>query len=265
MYSPRSTQTKDTIAFPENDANELDEKSVHLWRISIDDYSQEISEYEHLLSEDERAWAGRFHFEADRRRYLISHGVLRTILGSYLNREPKSIRFRTNEAGKPEIIGVPGEQPITFNLSHSGATVLVGVASARRIGVDIELLKSGIDVVGIAEKHFTREELDTLRSKSDDDRYRSFYSLWTCKEAYLKAIGCGLSKGLKTFTLSEKENGWAISRGTSDGQRRTDHWTIRSLRLMDGYAAAVASEGTDLDIVMAGTIPSRGLMSGFRE
>ena len=282
MPSPRPAQTNDPVEFQENNAesvvvrfidntngysdksnsgqqrlhcgevsmmhtaNELDEKNVHLWCFSLDDCSRNVSHYEHLLSEDERARAGRFHFDEDRRRYLVAHGALRTILSSYLRREPQSILFRKSEAGKPEIIWVRSDPPITFNLSHSGAAVLVGVARDRRIGVDIEQLKTRIDVVGIAERHFTREELDTLRTKSNDDRYKSFFSLWTCKEAYLKAIGCGLSGGLRNVALSEQADRWSLSCETGDGSRRLDHWTIRSLKLKDGYAAAVAIEGTDL-------------------
>jgi 4'-phosphopantetheinyl transferase len=243
------------MAFP---ANNLDEKSVHLWCLSIDDYSQQVSEYEHVLSEDEKDRAARFKFEEDRRRYLVSHGALRIILGSYLKQEPQSIRFRKNEAGKPEIIGAQSDLPVTFNMSHSGAAVLVGVARNRRIGVDVEVLSSRIDIVEIAEHNFTREEIAALRMKPEDERYGSFYSLWTCKEAYLKALGCGLSGGLQSFTMSENDNDWSLSCGTGDGSPQFDQWTIRSLKLMDGYAAAIAIDGIGLDIVIVRTIRNWG-------
>ncbi len=246
---------KDAKAFP---ADELGEKSVHLWRISLDEHSRRVSEYEHLLSVDERDRAARFRFEEDRRRFLVSHGALRTILGSYLKQAPQSILFRTSETGKPELIEVRNDPQITFNMSHSGALALVGVARNRRIGVDVEAISSKIDIDRIAEDYFTREELAALRKKPEDDRYGSFYSLWTCKEAYLKALGCGLSGGLQSFILSEKDHDWIIAGGKDDRPRQLDHWTIRSLKLMDGYAAAVAIDGTDLDIVMVGTTDRGG-------
>lgn len=201
-----------------------------------------------MLSEEERQRIGRFHFEADRRRALVARGALRFILGSHLGRAPESLRFGRSETGKPELLGDPGEPPIAFNVSHSGGLVLIGIARGRLIGVDVEQVRENVDVERIAERFFTREEAAAIRETPAAARREAFYSYWTAKEAYLKAIGSGLGGGLASFALMRRADGWVVVPGTGRVPRDGGDWSIVPLKPTDGYAAAVAVSGRGIEL-----------------
>lgn len=237
---------------------DINEKSVHLWCVSLDCFSTYHPDLLQCLSPVEKERATRFRFERDRKRYEISHGALRIILGSYLRRAPQSVRFEICDTGKPELLVVSGDPLIKFNMSHSGEVMILGVTKNRRIGVDVEMISHRIDIIQIAEHYFTAAEAAEIRETPAGKQRERFFTHWTCKEAYLKAIGSGLAGGLQSFSLSEKDYLWTISSKSDNSSRHLDYWTIRSMTLMDGYAAAVAIEGTGLDIRLFGTYEERG-------
>jgi 4'-phosphopantetheinyl transferase len=228
--------------------NNISGSSVHLWCVSLKGHSSDRAEYAHCLSKEEKERAGRFHFEEDRERYLISHGMLRRILASYVGKEPGSLCFMKSAMGKPELAPAPGEPMINFNLSHSAEMMLVGVSRDRRIGVDVELISPRIDLLRIAERYFTAEETAFIRAAPADQQGESFITLWTYKEAYLKAVGCGLSGGLRMNPLPEINCTEFVTKGIRGRSWLSGRWTLYSLESIPGYAAAVAVEGRDMDL-----------------
>src|SRR5262249_23128168 len=146
-----------------------------------------------LLSPEERERADRFHFARDRDRFVIAHAVLRQILALYLQSQPELIQFVQQKHGKPELAPESNPLGLTFNLSHSGEVALVAVAAHMQLGVDVELMRSDFGGEEIAERFFSRPEVEKLRLLAAHQRTRAFFQCWTRKEAYLKARGEGLS------------------------------------------------------------------------
>jgi 4'-phosphopantetheinyl transferase len=226
----------------------ISESCVHLWCVSLKGHSPDTSEYVDCLSREEKERAERFHFDQDRERYLSSHGMLRIILASYMGKEPGSLRFRKSTTGKPELAREPGEPMINFNLSHSAEMMLVGVARDRRIGVDVEEVSPRVNIYQIADRWFSSEETAVICSTAADRQLKSFFSQWTCKEAYLKAVGCGLSGGLRMNLLPEINCTEFVTKGIRGRSWLSGRWTLYSLESIPGYAAAVVVEGRDMDL-----------------
>lgn len=148
-----------------------------------------------LLSPDEQARAGRFHQDADRRRYVYSHAALRTLLTARLGCSSAALSFRRTASGKPELDGAS----LQFNLSRSGNLAIVGLCDGSAIGVDTEAVVEGTDYEAIARRGFSPAEVEWLTAASGPERLHRFYRLWVVREALVKAWGTGLS--VPAFTI----------------------------------------------------------------
>jgi 4'-phosphopantetheinyl transferase len=142
------------------------------------------------LCEQERQRAGRFVFDADRRRYLAAHCALRGILSRHTGHDSSSLEYDAGPHGKPSLSGISGCQ---FNLSHGHDVALVAVSDNHALGVDVEVLRLVEDAAELAQIHFTAAEQAEFRAAPAHERDRLFLVGWTRKEACLKAIGSGLS------------------------------------------------------------------------
>jgi 4'-phosphopantetheinyl transferase len=155
---------------------------------------------------------------------------------------PGDICFAENEFGKPFLERTSVERVLEFNLSHAGGLVLVAVCRGRRIGIDIEEIRSSDDISAIAESYFTPRECAFVLGQHRSARERTFLRCWTRKEAYLKGLGKGLSIPLNSFdTLISSGQPVGILEsgpGSSDGAT----WQLADLDLYEGYVAAVAVE-----------------------
>jgi 4'-phosphopantetheinyl transferase len=179
-----------------------------------------------LLSADELARASRFHFERDRARYTASRGVLRSILARYLDADPASLVFERGPHGKPALVNPA--TTLRFNVSHSEDLLLLAVAHAREVGVDLEAMRESVHFEMLSDHYFTPEDAWALRTAPEPERTWRFFELWTRTEAQLKARGLG---------LTEKPN--IVRDGVFD---------VRSIRPLDGYAAALAVEGQGFEL-----------------
>lgn len=150
-----------------------------------------------VLSEEERARATRFVRRADRVTYVVAHALVRIQLARFIGEQaaPEALRFNTGEFGKPMLAGA--DAPV-FNLSHCRALAAFAVAPAGILGVDAEPPPAQIpeDVVA---RCFTEREKHWLQTLDPCEKARGFASLWTLKEAYIKATGKGLSQPLDEF------------------------------------------------------------------
>jgi 4'-phosphopantetheinyl transferase len=177
---------------------------VHVWRVRLDP-PRELDALWSLLSSDEQARARRFHAERHRRRFVVAHAALRRILGAYLERQPESLLFTSGANGKPSLAGQDaGRRRLEFNLSHSADLALVAVAWDRPVGVDLEEWKLDMEHLALAERFFSPAEREALRAltASKDDLVRGFFAAWSRKEAYLKASGLGVTRGLHHFDVT---------------------------------------------------------------
>jgi 4'-phosphopantetheinyl transferase len=199
---------------------------VHVWRVSLDLAPAQIQSFLPKLAADERARAARFHFERDRDHFTVGRGVLRSILGRYLNRAPESLSFCYGSHGKPSLARESKGASIRFNLSHSHDLALYAIARERELGIDLERVRCDLAVLEIAERFFSREEAARLSALPGESRHQEFFRCWTGKEAYVKARGEGLSLPLDQRDPDE------VSR-----------WSFRELIPAAGYLAALAVEG----------------------
>ncbi len=198
---------------------------------------EEIAAFADLLTLQERARADRFRQADDRRRYIVGRGVLRRMLGRRLNRAPGSLAFGASPHGKPTLADA-GE--IAFNVSHSGDYVLVAVGRAAAIGVDVEQLRSGMDLVGVGARVFTPAELASITGAPEAQRRACFVRQWTFKEAVVKAVGLGLSLDLKRFEIDfTNQVPQLISHGAAELGVASD-WRLEAVAVADGYSAALA-------------------------
>ncbi len=152
-----------------------------------------------ILSAEETDRARRFVFPRDRDRYVRAHSVMRTLLGGYAGTPPAEIRFSCNAYGKPEIESGQNPRQLRFNLSHSAGMAVLAVSNRYELGVDLEMVRP-IDH-DIAEHHFSRHELLTLRGLPQETWLDGFYRCWTSKEAVLKGEGVGLNLPLDAFDV----------------------------------------------------------------
>jgi 4'-phosphopantetheinyl transferase len=193
------------------------------------------------LSSHERARHDRFVFARDRRDFAAAHALLRRALSRYADVSPAEWTFTEEPGGKPALVPHPAAPGLSFNLSHTHGLVACAIAGGQRIGVDVESVHRTIDE-GVAARFFSAVENAALRNCATPlARAQRFCELWTLKEAYIKAIGKGLSHGLDTIVFEIGEDG-AIAFTAPDGVDAAA-WRFGRFAPAEGYRLAVAVEG----------------------
>lgn len=210
---------------------------VFVWRVPLTPRADLLTEYRHLLDDDEIERADRFLYDDDRQDFIAARGALRILLARCLGRAPGDLRFAYGDHGKPELTDAPS---LSFNLSHSGDWALIAMADAVLVGVDVEQIRPLPDALELAERFFSDQEVERVRELPESAIPAGFFNAWTRKEAFVKAVGTGLSLPLHTFdvTLVPDEPARLLDLRAPDWTG-TD-WTLRALYPSDGYAAALA-------------------------
>jgi len=151
---------------------ELPEDEVQLWRVELAAVASGEQHWAQVLSDDELARAARFHFERDRQHFTATRALLRTILASYVEADPKVLRFRYSDKEKPSLISERAENTVEFNVSHSGNAALLAFARGRALGVDVEYMREDFDHDAIAARFFSENERRQLAALAPAERYR---------------------------------------------------------------------------------------------
>jgi 4'-phosphopantetheinyl transferase len=183
-----------------------------------------------LLSHDEIARAARFRFETHRNAFIACRSILREILAGYLRSDPRSIEFTYNQYGKPLLPN------LFFNLSHSADTAVLAVSRSREVGIDIERIDPNFAAGQIPEHFFSAGEVAALRALPPNEQTDAFFRCWTQKEAYVKAVGLGLSISLASFEVTLAPGHPARFLRGGDG------WEIEFLTPCRGYVAALVAK-----------------------
>jgi 4'-phosphopantetheinyl transferase len=220
----------------------LGPEDVHVWRAALLPPPSDFARFEALLTDDELRRADRFRFEGGRENYVHGKAVLRILLGRYSGTDPSSLRFIQGEYGKPYL---PNDNPVKFNMSDSHGLALFAFARGREIGVDLELIRPDMPCERIAKRHFTGKEYADLMAHPPAERVAAFFTAWTRKEAYLKAVGAGLYKPLNSFEVSLKSDDPPTLREIAQDRLSERGWTLAPLYPSERYCGAVVVEGTD--------------------
>jgi 4'-phosphopantetheinyl transferase len=216
---------------------ELRKSDVHIWTLPTGALDSVAAKLESVLVADERDRAARFRFDHLRQSFVIAHGALRCLLARYLKLDPASIRFNYGSKGKPALASAT---LIQFNMTHSGSLAAVALTLGCQIGVDIERIRPLSEIKQIAGRFFCPEEASEIMSVPPSERERAFFCCWTRKEAYVKAIGDGLSAPLDQFrvTLLPGQPARFVHLGNNNDD--AEDWTLHDLTLAPNYAAALA-------------------------
>jgi len=222
---------------------ELATAAVHVWRATVYPADFPIAALAETLSVDEQHRADRFYFERDRCSFIATRGILRTLLGRYLDRPPGHLRFCYGPHGKPALTEDCGGDTLRFNVSHSHGMALFAFARDRDVGVDVERIRADFATEEIAERFFARREVVTLRTVPAALRVDAFFNCWTRKEAYIKATGRGLSMPLDEFAVSLAPDEPAALLQTGPDAGEASRWCLWSLAPCPGYVGALAAPG----------------------
>jgi 4'-phosphopantetheinyl transferase len=177
------------------------------------------------------------------RRFIVSHGATRGILGRYLDERPEQIRVLVDGRGKPHLVPPADGPAICFSLSHSGELALCAVTEGRDVGVDIERIRPVSAWREIAARYFSDRENETLCSLAGDQACEAFFQGWTRKEAYTKALGYGVSRHWTRFTVSLQPGAPAELLNAAAGAPAGDLFTLCPLAPEPGYVATIAAQG----------------------
>ena len=218
----------------------LDRGEIHVWIARLDLITHPMQTLFSTLSPDERARSEKYRFEKDRNRYVTSRGILRSLLGQYLNVPAAKLNFSYGSSGKPFLAPESLSYPIHFSVSHSCGLALFGFSRNQEIGIDLERVRQDLEFERMAKAYFPPGEFSELRSLAPAGRSAEFFRLWTRFEAYAKARGIGLSL-LDGFVASSPLEADRVSPPVRQCEDISG-WTIDHFSPELNYIAALASK-----------------------
>ena len=218
----------------------LCKNTVDIWYLSDIDSGCVNSETLRCLSDEEVTRAGTYAFEQHRKRYIKVRRALRDLLGRYTGCRPDDVDIVYNSYGKPHI-----EAPIEFNVSYSHRMGVIALAVDTMLGADIEQVRLIPEAGDIVRSQFSDAERQAYFNLPDADRNGAFFEIWTRKEAFIKAIGRGLSFPLNEFSVGIDGTTGVVTQGDSCSDA---DWTIQDVSPNCNYKAALACKRRDVRI-----------------
>ena len=216
--------------------------AIHIWGIELDGSSRCLARCTQWLAEEEQHRAQRMFREEDRRRYVLAHGGLRAVLSRYLGVGPDRVELLRSEAGKPSLAKELGGRPaLTFNMSHAHDRALIAVSKGQEIGVDIERIRSDVEVAKLSERYFTPSEHTAIIHSTQEQRATRFFRYWVAKEAVLKARGIGIS-GLSQCEIFFDTDGVGTEVAVLPESLLQNSLRVCLLPCDEGWEAAVAAQ-----------------------
>jgi 4'-phosphopantetheinyl transferase len=217
----------------------LEPGQVHLWRVELNKFRQNVPKLRLDLADQESSRADRFLHRKDAENYIVARSILRQLLGNYLGRKPGEIAIETGKFGKPYVAKHMNSKELKFNISHSGELCLIAARWESEIGIDLEKIRDDVLVEDLANRYFAPEEIAELQALPDAQRRLGFFLCWTRKEAYVKAKSGGLHIPLHQFAVTLTPGAPAKLRSDDSG-----HWSMESLEPAPEYVGAVVTSRT---------------------
>lgn len=220
----------------------LEAGAVHVWRASLRQPGMTLARLASVLSEDERARAARLRTTQLRADFEASRGIQRDVLARYTGIPAESLAFDYTSFGKPSLVETGRAPGLVFNVSNAGGMALVALTLEQRIGADLEPVRPVRQALAIAGRFFSKNEAEILRTFPNDDVDRAFLTVWTRKEAFIKAVGEGLSLPLGDFDVSCAP-GEAAKLLRTRPVDTAERWTLREVAPAPGFIGCIALEG----------------------
>lgn len=222
------------------DGLDLSRRNVDVWLTSTDLPDTQVQAYARSLSEAELARAQKFRSRTGYREYVVTRGLLRQVLSSVAGLDLSGIDFHYGEHGKPALAACVAGESVAFNVSHSHGLALVALTLGGRLGVDLEKIRPEVEWRDLAGRYFSEAECRALERRLDRDGLKVFFTCWTRKEAFVKALGDGVAYGLKEFDVSigPEEDYAALTIRSQDED--CAGWLVKNLPVPDSHVAALA-------------------------
>ena len=211
---------------------------VDIWLTSTELGEEQARAYRESLSQGELERAQKFKSDAKYREYIVTRGLLRQVLTSMAGLDIAGVDFLDDEHGKPCLDSSVAGETVAFNVSHSHGLALVALTPGGRLGVDLEKIRPEVDWRPLARRYFSGAEFRALDEFPEDLRLKAFFTCWTRKEAFVKALGAGVAYGLKEFDVSiDPDEAYAaltLRRPDEDAAR----WLIKNVPVPGNHVAA---------------------------
>jgi 4'-phosphopantetheinyl transferase len=243
---------------PQVQSGAMSDRPIDVWAVNLAGAAPFEGLADASLSEDERARADRFLFPSLRTDFVLARGLLRALLARSCGAAPAEVRFTYGPQGKPALANDPR---IRFNLSHSGGVAVYAIARDLDLGVDVEQHRPMPDLESIARRFFSPREQADLIALPPGLRHAGFFDCWVRKEAYIKALGLGLSLPLDRFSVSVAPDQAPSLLEVAGAPGEPREWTLAAFSPRPGYHAALAIRVPSAAMVLH-TVPAGDLLGG---
>jgi 4'-phosphopantetheinyl transferase len=218
-------------------------EDVHAWHAHVDRVFTDPAAVAHArntLNAADRDRFDRYHVDRDRRMFVLGRWMSRQLVGQALGVPAESWEWRTGTHGRPEIAAPP--TPVRFNLAHSAGLVVCALANAREVGVDVEDLERPPIDERMVRRYLSPSEADDVEAHGEDWRHR-FLVYWTLKEAYLKALGLGISVPLREISFALEPEIRIMFLGSLAATSTS--WAFQLLQPTERHLVAIAASADD--------------------
>ncbi len=236
------------------------EQETQVWCVHLSAEKESLQRALSLLSPEERTRCDQFRLELLQHRYTVARAALRTLLSAYLDVPAEDLRFVSGNQGKPFLQDQSSR--MQFNLAHSGDLCVLAFTLDSDVGVDVERIRPVRDAAAVAKRFFAKEECEDLLRTPAAERDRVFFRCWTRKEAFVKAVGDGLSFPLDRFRVSLDDAAALLH--VDGGVTEAESWGLHDLPAEPGYAGALAVRNRTKSVRVFPTLAAGELIGNSR-
>ncbi len=208
----------------------------------LDSAPEAVHALTQCLSPEERRRAERFRFDRDRRRFIVARARLRQLLGDRLKSRPEAVELVYGTHGKPALAQRSDNMDWRFNVSHCDDIAAYAFSQGREVGIDVEAIRNVHRADTIASHFFSRSEQEAYLALDSSEKMAGFFNCWTRKEAFIKAIGLGISHPLDCFDVSLVPGDPARILRVKNTPGADAGWRLDSFSPLPGYVVAMVTE-----------------------
>ena len=205
----------------------------------LNPYDNNLEQYFDLLSESEKFNINKIKIDEVRTRSISSKFITKFILSGYIGVDIQNITFSYNEFGKPEILHSLNPLNLQFNVSHSGDLGIMVVTIGNSVGIDIEKITDLENMDEIINLCFSDQEINFMTGLDKPFKTEIFYKIWTGKEAFVKALGTGLSFPLKNISFRLNDNRTLIIDEIFLQRDPYNNWQVYNFNPGDKYTSTL--------------------------